>query len=239
MPRETLDFSRRADLTELMDEPCSREEMRACLRDLAKVNRWFQGYRPVLHWLDSLRVDQTRGPIRILDVGCGYGDGLRRIAQWADERGVAVSLTGCDLNPDTIAIAAEASDKAIGIEWLAADVFSLDGRAPADLIASSLFAHHLVENDIVRFIRWMEENARIGWFINDLSRAAVPYWLFKVFARVARLHQFVQHDGPVSFRRAFVSDDWERMCAAAGLARCDFRIEEWKPARLCVSRTKP
>ena len=42
-------------LTELMDEPCSREVMRACLRDLAKLNRWFLGYRPLLSWLDSLR----------------------------------------------------------------------------------------------------------------------------------------------------------------------------------------
>ena len=46
MPRSAPDFSRRAQLTELMDEPCSREQLRACLRDLARVNRWFMGYRP-------------------------------------------------------------------------------------------------------------------------------------------------------------------------------------------------
>jgi SAM-dependent methyltransferase len=238
MPRESLDFSRRAELTELMDEPCSREEMLACLRDLAKVNRWFLGYRPVLHWLNSLRLDRQRGPIRILDAGCGYGDGLRRIGRWANERNIAVRLTGCDLNPDTISIAAEASGNAGSLEWIAVDVFNLDGRGSADVVVSSLFTHHLSENDVVRFIRWMEEYARIGWFINDLSRAAVPYWLFKAFAKVAGLHRFVQHDGPVSFRRAFVADDWRWMCAAAGLEEDDFRIEAWKPARLCVSRAK-
>lgn len=238
MPSESLDFSRRAELTELMDEPCSHEEMRACLHDLAKVNRWFLGYRPVLHWLDSLKLHRATGPVRILDVGCGYGDGLRRIGRWAEERGIAVKLLGCDLNPDTISIASEVSGKASTIEWIAADVFSLDERASADIIVSSLFTHHLVENDIVRFIWWMEENSGMGWFINDLSRAAVPYWLFKAFARVARLHRFVQHDGPVSFRRAFVADDWKRMCAAAGLERQDSQIESWKPARLCVSRSK-
>ena len=37
MPHSTPDFTRRADLTELMDEPCSREEMRACLEDLSKL----------------------------------------------------------------------------------------------------------------------------------------------------------------------------------------------------------
>lgn len=238
MPPEMIDFSRRAELTEWMDKPCSRKEMRACLRDLARVNRWFLGYRPVLSWLDSLRLEEIRKPLRILDVGCGYGDGLRRIGQWAQQRRVSVKLTGCDLNPDTIAIAAEASANEHSVEWIAADVFSLDGRVSADLVVSSLFTHHLSENDIVRFIRWMELHARMGWFINDLSRAAVPYWSFKAFARVMGLHRFVQHDGPVSFRRAFVADDWRRMCAAAGLEESDFKIEAWMPARLCVSRTK-
>ena len=237
MPRETLDFSKRAELTELMDEPCSREELRACLRDLSRVNRWFLAYRPVLHWLDSLRLDQQRRPIRILDVGCGYGDGLRRIARWANERGIEAKLTGCDLNPDTIAIAAEANGK-VNMEWIAADVFNLDGESSVDIVVSSLFTHHLTEPDIVRFLRWMEKQAGTGWFIHDLSRAAAPYWLFKGFARVAGLHRFVQNDGPVSFRRAFVPEDWQRMCAAAGLKQGDFRIEAWKPARLCVSRTK-
>ena len=57
MPPDVLDFSRRAELSELpelMDEPCSREVMRLCLRDLARVNRWFFAYRPTLKWLDSL-----------------------------------------------------------------------------------------------------------------------------------------------------------------------------------------
>ena len=49
-----MDFQHRAQLSELMDEPCSREELRACLQDLARVNRWFLAYRPVLRWLDSL-----------------------------------------------------------------------------------------------------------------------------------------------------------------------------------------
>ena len=61
--------------------------------------------------------------------------------------------------------------------------------------------------DVVRFVRWMEQNAEMGWFINDLSRAAVPYHLFRWFAKLAGLHPFVQHDGPVSIARAFVPED--------------------------------
>lgn len=239
MSRESLDFSKRAQLTELMDEPCSRDEMRACLRDLERLNRWFLGYRPLLRWLDSLDLAEACKPIRILDVGCGYGDGLRRIARWAQERGIAVVLTGCDVNPDTIAIAAEASSQTGKVEWVAANVFNLDRRPSADVIVSSLFTHHLSDRDVVRFVRWMEEQTKIGWFINDLSRAPISYWLLKAFAKAAGLHRFVQHDGPVSIRRAFVADDWRRICAAAGMREADVAIEGWKPARLCVRRVKP
>ena len=153
MQPSSLDFSRRAELTELMDEPCSREVLRACLKDLRRVNRWFLGYRPTLRWLDSLELHKLDAPVRIVDVGCGYGDTLRRIEQWAREHGIRVKLTGCDLNPDSVAIAAEASADASRIEWVAADVFHYQSAEPIDIVVSSLFTHHLAESDIVRFLR--------------------------------------------------------------------------------------
>jgi SAM-dependent methyltransferase len=238
MPHSALDFSRRADLTELMDEPCSREEMRACLKDLSKLNRWFLGYRPILHWLDSLQLENHDATVNIVDAGCGYGDTLRRIETWAQARRVRVKLTGCDLNPDAVAIAAEASPRSSRIEWIAEDIFRYQSSEPIDIAMSSLFTHHLEEKDIVRFLKWMEENARIGWFINDLSRAAIPYHLLNAFSKLAGLHPFVQHDGPVSIARAFVAEDWRRMCAAAGLRENDVMIEGFTPARLCVARSK-
>jgi SAM-dependent methyltransferase len=240
MSPETLDFSHRADLIkfpELMDQPCNRDEMRACLRDLARVNRWFRAYRPTLNWLESLNL-RGRGTIRILDVGCGYGDTLRRVEQWAHGRGIAVELIGLDLNPDITAIAAEATPAKSGIRWVSGDVFDYPVDRPVDVVISSLFTHHLADPDVVRFVRWMEQHARVGWFVNDLSRAPIPYHLFGWFARVMRLHPFVQHDGPVSIARAFRPEDWRRLCAQAGLREDDFRLLSYKPARLCVSRKR-
>ncbi len=239
MPANGLDFTRRAQLSELMEGPCTREVMRACLRDLAGVNRWFLGYRPVLRWLEEFNGAALGEPWRILDVGCGYGDGLRRIEVWARERRVAVELTGIDLNPDTIAIASEASGPDSAIEWISADIFAYEMLRPSHLVVSSLFTHHLADDDVVRFVEWMENHAELGWFINDLSRAPVPYHLFRWFAKAARLHPFVQHDGPVSFLRAFVPEDWRRLCAAAGLRRDEIQILAYRPARLCVARRKP
>jgi SAM-dependent methyltransferase len=234
------DFARRADLEEfpeLMDQPCSREEMRECLRDLAWVNRWLMAYRPTLDWLESLNL-RGRGRVRILDVGCGYGDTLRRVEQWAKTRGIAAELVGLDLNPDIAAIAVEATPMGSGIRWMSGDVFDHPIDDPVDVVISSLFTHHLADADVTRFLRWMEEHATLGWFVNDLSRAPIPYHLFAWFARVMRLHPFVQHDGPVSIARAFRQEDWHSLCSAAGLREVDYRIVGYKPARLCVSRTK-
>jgi hypothetical protein len=142
------------------------------------------------------------------------------------------------LNPDTIAIAAEASGPESRIRWIAGDLFDHPVDAPVHVVISSLMAHHLTDAEIVRFLRWMEGQASIGWFINDLSRAPIPYYLFGWFARLMGLHPFVQHDGPVSFARAFQPQDWIGLCTAAGLAGDEYRIFSFKPARLCVGRNK-
>jgi len=233
-----IDFRHRAELTELMDEPCSRSELRACLRDLSRLNRWFLAYRPILEWLGAVAPSNAAQPLHILDVGCGYGDSLRRIERWAHKNAVAVELTGIDLNPDAIAIAAKATPSASAIRWVATDVFAWRADKPVHLIVSSLFTHHLTEPDLIRFLQWMDLHAQLGWLINDLSRAAIPYHLLRIFSKLAGLHRFVQHDGPVSIARSFVPADWQRMCSAAGLDLRTVSIHPVFPARLCVSRNK-
>jgi len=238
MRSETPDFRYRAQLTEIIDEPCARDELRPCLRDVARLNRWLLGYRPLLHWLNSFTTFGGTQPIHILDVGCGYGDSLRRIERWAHANRIAVELTGLDINPDAVAIAAEGTPPASRIQWIATDIFAYTSAKPIHLIVSSLMTHHLSESDIVRFLRWMEQNAALGWFINDLSRAPIPYHLLRIFSKLAHLHPFVQHDGPVSIARAFIAEDWQRMCSAAGLDELAYSIQAFTPARLCVARKK-
>ena len=241
MPHNRPDFRYRSQLAELMDGPCTRDELRACLRDIAWINRWTMAYRPVLHWLDTFTGAQSprAKPLRILDVACGYGDGLRRVEQWAKTRGISVELTGLDLNPDATAIAAEAGPAESEIQWVSSDVFAYAPPKPVHLVISSLFTHHLLECDIVRFLEWMERHATLGWFINDLSRAAIPYYFIRAISKLARLHHFVQYDAPISIARSFVKEDWRRICATAGLKDRDVFIQNFRPARLCVARRKP
>jgi SAM-dependent methyltransferase len=233
-----MDFSRRAYLSELMDEPCSYEELRDCLRDLAQVNRVTFGLQPALEWLEQYA--PAGDPLHIMDVGCGGGDMLRRIQVWAARRRIAVRLTGIDLNPNAIRAAREFTPEGSPIRWISGDAYSFDTAAdPIDVVISSLFAHHLPDDGIVGFLKWMERVARRGWLINDLHRSRTPYLGFKALAAAMRWHRFVRNDGPVSIRRAFVPGDWRAYVDDAGLLASDVRIFTHWPARLCVERVKP
>jgi hypothetical protein len=84
----------------------------------------------------------------------------------------------------------------------------------------------------------MEQTALLGWYVNDLVREETPYKLFSIAAKALRWHKMVQHDGPVSFRRAFREDDWQRMLDAAGVDTSQVTMQRWTPGRLCVGRVK-
>jgi hypothetical protein len=85
MPHDGLDFSQRAQLSELMDEPCSPEVIEACLRDLARVNRWFGAYRPLLRWLDEMRLRRAAD----------------RSASWTWHAAMATGCAGSNAGPAT------------------------------------------------------------------------------------------------------------------------------------------
>ena len=250
-----LTYTRRAEpaeLPELMDQPCSYEEFRDCLRDLAEVNRITHAYKPTQEFLARVvkRHDRAQ-PLRILDVGSGGGDMLRTIALWAHERDLPVELTGIDLNPysaraarefgDRHSVAANARARELArwsgnITWLTADVFSYAPDVQPDVIVSALFTHHLSSPEIVHFLRWSEQNARLGWFINDLHRSRRAAFLFRFLPIIFGWHHFIRHDGPVSLRRAFFPADWQRMLDEANISGAE--IESHAMNRLCVARIR-
>jgi trans-aconitate methyltransferase len=223
-----------------MDQPCSFAELRGCLRDIAQVN-WLTGaYRPTLDWLNHVyeAMPFQEKPLQILDVGCGYGDMLRRISSWAADRNLPVVLTGIDRNPDAIRAAREATRPGTAT-FLAGDAFAYQAKDGVDLVVSSLLTHHMEDHEVIEFMEWMDATARLGWFINDLHRQATPYRLFRLMSRFTNWHPFVKHDGPVSILRSFRAQDWREFCKAAGLPGKACVIREYWPARLCVARIQP
>jgi SAM-dependent methyltransferase len=232
------DFSSRARLSEWMDDDAvDFETFRACLADLAKVNMATLAYRPTLRFLADLAksgrwpIDR---PLQILDIGSGYGDALRVIDRWARRRGLAVTLAGLDRNPWAAGSAAAVTDPSRPIAWVTSDLFDLEGGA--DVIISSLFTHHLDDPSLVRFLGWMDDRARIGWFVNDLLRDPVAYHGFRALSWLMRWHRFVRHDGPISIRRAFVESDWREYLTLAGVHGAT--VSRRFPFRLCVSKRR-
>jgi trans-aconitate methyltransferase len=220
-----------------MDGDCSYEDFRDCLRSLEQVNRWLLGHRPTLAWLKRLP-RKPHEPVHIVDVGSGGGGLLRQIAGRLRRRGIAVQLTGIDLNPYAARAAAEFTPTELGIAWVTGNALLYRPKKPVDIGASSLTAHHLEDEEIVTFLRWMEATARTGWFLNDLERSERTCRIFAWVAAVAGWHRFVRHDGPVSFRRAFQKEDWVRLLAIAEIPRDAVTVEHWRPGRLCVGRWK-
>jgi SAM-dependent methyltransferase len=239
---ERLDFSRRAELFEEIDGPCSFEDLRDCLRDLAIVNRIVFTHRPIFSWLRQLvgspAVRQLGRPLRIVDVGCGYGDMLRRLEHWAATRKLPVDLIGIDINANGLRSAREATPPSSSIRWLLGDAITHPETAHADIILASGMTHHLTEPELVALLKWMESAADIGWMICDLHRKPIPYFCFDISFRGPWWHRFIRPDGLRSIRRSFLEEDWKRISAAANLAPGAARIRRYRPARLCVERVK-
>lgn len=216
MTAATFALPGRSREAELMDAAgTDYATFRACLVDLERVNRASLGYRPTLAWLD--RIAGARRRLRVLDVGCGHGDMLRRVRLWARRRGIVAELAGVDLNPLAARAARAATPADMDIHYETADVFALDPGREVDVVLSALFAHHLSDADLPRFVRWMEATARVGWFVNDLHRHPLADRGLRALFAALPVHGFVRHDGPVSVRRGFTRADLGRLLVAAGV----------------------
>jgi len=236
----TPDWSRREfDLQEWMDGPCTYEEYAHGALDLERVNRLTWGYRPALKFLARVLAQTDSKPLHVVDVGCGHGDGLRQIYRWAARRGIALKLTGVDINPYAARLAQECDRRAGiaagSIAWVTANAFEAGFDAPVDVAMSSLFTHHLNDAAIVELLRWNEATARAGWLVNDLRRSERAAKGFKWLTRVTGSCAMVKHDGAVSFRRALTMDEWRERCAQADV---DARVVDVGLGRLCVERLK-
>jgi 2-polyprenyl-3-methyl-5-hydroxy-6-metoxy-1,4-benzoquinol methylase len=234
------EFKQRSVQSEWMDDQSgSFEEFENCLHDLEKLNQWSYGYRPTLKWLDKMAntVPLTQ-PITIFDIGSGAGDMLRSIEQYGISTDTHFNLIGIDINP----WAKKAADKLLFsktmIRFETKDIFSFEADRQADFIISSLFTHHLDQSLLIRFIQWMEEHSKEGWFINDLHRHLVPYYFLKMFTPLLKLDPMVQHDGPVSVQRAFTKEDWESILQEAGVSLEEVEIKWYFPFRYGIERKK-
>ncbi len=219
-------------------EDVSQEEFSACMEDLARVNTLTLARRPTLDFIDrALAYTPPDRELTVLDVGFGAGDMLRAIRRLAHRQRRKVRLIGIDLNPRSEPVARQLTPQEMEIEYRTGDVFAWPQAEPVDIVVSSLVTHHMRDEEICRFLAWMEERAQCGWLVNDLHRNWFPYYGFKLLAAVMRWHPFVRHDGPLSIARAFRREDWQVLLKAMHLDN-SASIESWFPFRYCVERQR-
>ncbi len=224
----------RVDAEELMDDPSlDPATYAAVLRDLARVNTVTMAARPTLAFLT--RIARRGDRLKLLDVGYGDGDMLRRIARWAAKRGVEAELVGIDLNPRSEAIARADTPDDLPITYRTGDYAGLAGEG-WDVVVSSLVAHHMTRPQLVAFVAFMEAEAARGWFVNDLHRHRFAHRGYPLLATLARWHPIVRADGTLSIARSYRPDEWLPILADAGVRGA--RVQRYFPFRLCVEHRR-
>lgn len=233
-----MDLRRRSLQPEWMDEQSATpSELAAVLADLAVVNTVTLARLPTLAFMRRVSRGLLPGArLRVLDVGYGEGDMLRRVHRWGARAGVGLDLAGVDLDPASAPAAEAATPPEWGIRYRTGNVFD-QPPGGQDVVLSSLFTHHLTDAQVVDFLVWMERSAARGWFINDLHRHALAYEGFRLLSAAAGWHPMVRHDGAVSVTRSFRRRDWDGLLRRAGL-RGVAQVRWHMPFRLCVSRIK-
>ena len=228
-----MTLASRAIADELMDaDDLSPETYAAVVGDLAKVNVVTMAPRPTLDFLRRATPGLTR--FKLLDVGFGDGDMLRRIARWAERRGIAAELVGVDLNPRSALAAAAHTDPALPIRYVTGDYADLaDGGW--DFVVSSLVAHHMTHAQLIAFLRFMDRESARGWLVNDLHRHVVAHVGFPVLAALARWHPIVRHDGTLSVARSYRPAEWPPILTEASVTARVYRVF---PYRLCVEHLR-
>jgi flavin-dependent dehydrogenase/2-polyprenyl-3-methyl-5-hydroxy-6-metoxy-1,4-benzoquinol methylase len=234
-----LDWSltQRAIAEELMDaDDLDAATFHQVLADLTKVNGLTLAYRPTLaflrrvrdrfhqHRLDrvlrrfpSARPRFARVPLRLLDVGSGAGDQIRKVMRHAGRHGYWIHHgVGIDLNPRSQALAMSMTPPPWPATFVTGDYRDVGGQE-WDVIISSLVAHHMTHEQLVDFLRFMEAEAKLGWLINDLHRHRFAYLGFPLLARLMRWHPIVRHDGRLSIARSYRPHEWASILAEAGV----------------------
>ncbi len=199
-----MDVSIRSTEMELMDAPdLDIIALQLALADINRCNRWLGGLAISFSAVDQLIKNHPKKSYTILDVGCGDGFMLRKLAQRLQERGIAVKLVGVDVNENILAIAREKSEGMANITYHNTDVFAAGDTFNCDILLCTLTLHHIDESEIPQFLKQCATLAKLGVVINDLQRSPIAHLLFKMFSFVFLRSPVARNDGLVSIRRGF------------------------------------
>lgn len=214
------DLSRRRPALEEMDKPdIDPVALEGALRALVRINAFGNGaglFWPSIRTL--LEAAPRTEPLRVLDVGCGGGDMSRRLETCARREGYTIQVDGCDINPVAIAMA-QRDNAAAGCTGTFFVCNAVTEKIPVhyDVVISSLFLHHLGDNDAVRALRNLGACTRQLLLVSDLMRSRFGLFLVYLATRTLTRSPVVHQDGVTSLRAAYTLPEVRTLLGRAGL----------------------
>lgn len=230
-------FSIRSTKSELLDAPnIPKEALYQNLRELETINKLLGGHLATRIGLEKLLRDKTR-EYTIADFGCGGGDTLRFVYHWAQKNGLKLKLIGFDLLDDAISFSKEYTPESFGIEYRQANFYDIDSSEQFDVVISSLFTHHLYDDDLKSVLLKKRQQSRIGFIINDLHRHPLAYHSIKWLTAFLSKSHLVKNDAPLSVLKGFKSKEWAIILNECGIQ--NFNIQWiWAFRHLIIAKSE-
>jgi ubiquinone/menaquinone biosynthesis C-methylase UbiE len=197
-------FIHRSREKELLDETNIQQDLLfKNLRELDILNRNTGGHAISLKGMKQLVTDHSK-IYQIVDLGCGSGDSMRAIADWARKNKFNVHLIGVDMNANVITYLQNHCRTYPEITGIKADYQEfLDRNTSIDIVHSSLFCHHLNDDELIKLFTDFGKKVTTGFVINDLQRNRMAYYFAWFFTRLLNGTILAKNDGPISVLRAF------------------------------------
>lgn len=207
------------------DLTCSGQVVEQTLRELDFINQWLGGNNVTVEGLKKLLNNKNATVVSVVDVGCGSGDMLSRIARLFRKDKIQLALTGIDANPNIIAYAQQQHDRAC-IRFLCENILDEEFRNKKfDVVLATLFLHHFSNEKLVDILRSLHQQVQIGIVINDLHRHPLAYYSIKWLTRLFSRSSMVKFDAPLSVLRGFTRSELIQLLNEAGIT--NFRLA-WK-----------
>jgi SAM-dependent methyltransferase len=207
-------FRKRLIKPELLDH-APPDEARLNLADLVRINRNFGGHSTIRSMLAQVAADGDK--FTLLDVGAASGDTARLLQRLYPQASV-VSLDSSRVNLE----AAPPSK-------LIADAFELPFLPGSfDYVLCSLFLHHFDDEQVVELFQHFYRVARRALLVCDLERHILSYCFLPLTRWFFGWQRITLHDGPISVRAAFRSDELLTLANRAGIGNA--RVSVHRPA---------
>jgi 2-polyprenyl-3-methyl-5-hydroxy-6-metoxy-1,4-benzoquinol methylase len=221
-----------------MDRPdLEADRHRHALGGLERIN-WLSGSAGIL-WPSIRRLaEETNGePLRILDVACGAGDLSIALFRRAARAGLNVQLEAADISSRALEHAQRRAEAAAArIHFIQRDALHGDLPSSYDVVFSSLFLHHLNEEQAVSLLQRMARAARRMVLVSDLARSRLGWTAAYLVTRLLTTSEVVHTDGPLSVEGAFTPEEVLDLAHRAGLRRASV-VRRW-PFRFLLTWTR-